>query len=111
PREGQSRRVPAVGARAPPADERPPELAADFRPRDPLRLIFVKARSPLAGEIVAGRRGHLLRARSNHDRRCGGDTGQCCDSEPSGRRHAPPPPALGSASFFMITLTSVGLIR
>src|SRR5262249_58693421 len=84
---------------------------AVVRTGNALRLSFVKARRPLAGEIVAGRRGHLLRACGNHRRR-GGDTRQCCESQPSGRRHTPPPPALGSASFFfMITLTSVGLIR
>src|SRR3989442_13986016 len=92
----QQRRVPAVGMKARGFVDWKAEIIADLRSRDPLRLILVEARSPLAGEIVTA--GQLL---------CeGGDDGQrdrhqqryACRRGPIGAVHSGRPPA--EAAFY-----------
>src|SRR5438105_12872038 len=59
----EDRCVPAVGVQARGGVDRQAEIIANLGSRDAFRLIFVEARRPLAGEIVAGRVRDLLRTR------------------------------------------------
>ena len=69
--ERQQRCVPTVGVQPRRRVDRQPEIVADFRTRDALGLILVKAWRPLAGEIdsVRLRRRSLCERWSTDDRR------------------------------------------
>ena len=98
--EREDRGIPAVRVQARRVVDRQPEIVADLRTGDPFGLILVKARRPLTGEVVPGWGCRRLPGVERQDRQQ--------RERPDEHREAPHTPP---ETLFMMTLTSVGLIK